>query len=67
MQEHIICGHVHFEVGQLVFRKNFAQSKATEHFFSKLANQYEKGKVVAKHGSSYYELEDMSGKNIGRH
>ncbi|XP_046811956.1 uncharacterized protein LOC124421169 [Lucilia cuprina] len=57
---------VTFDIGQIVYRKNFAQSKAIEHFNSKLANQYEKAKVVAKHGSSYYELQDMTGKNLGK-
>lgn len=57
---------ISFEPGQIVFRRNFAQSKAVDHFNSKLANKFVKAKVIAKHGSCYYELEDMSGKNIGK-
>lgn len=57
---------VTYEPGQVVYRRNFAQSRAKDHFNSKLANQFEKAKIIARHGNCYYELQDMSGKNIGK-
>lgn len=56
---------VNFNIGQVVYRRNFAQSKAIDHFNSKLANQFEKAKIVAKRGLNCYKLQDMSGKDIG--
>ncbi|KAI8116113.1 hypothetical protein CVS40_11758 [Lucilia cuprina] len=56
---------VDFNISQIVFRRNFAQSKADDNFNSKLANQFEKAKIVAKQGQNYYKLQDMSGKDIG--
>lgn len=54
-----------FTVGQLVYRKNMKQSSAAENYNAKLGRQYLPCKVKAKIGSSSYELEDLSGKNLG--
>lgn len=56
---------VKFEVGQIVYRKNFSQSTAIDHYNSKLAPQYLKAKIVSKKGTSYYELQDLKGRNSG--
>lgn len=52
-------------MGQIVYRRNFSQSKAVEHYNSKLANKFEKARIKAKHGTCYYDLEDMNGKYLG--
>lgn len=54
-----------FTVGQLVYRRNMKQSSAAEHYNAKLGRQYLPCKVKGKIGSSSYELEDLSGKNLG--
>lgn len=54
-----------FKVGQQVYRRNFKQSNAGEYYNAKLAPMYLPCKVIAKHGSSSYELEDLEGKNLG--
>lgn len=54
-----------FQVGQQVYRRNFKQSNAGEYYNAKLAPMYLPCKVVAKHGTSSYELEDHDGKKIG--
>lgn len=53
------------KVGQNVYRRNFKQSNAGEYYNAKLAPMYLPCRVVAKHGSSSYELEDSDGKNLG--
>ena len=54
-----------FAVGQQIYRRNFKQSNAGEYYNAKLAPMYLPCRVLAKHGSSSYELEDLEGKNIG--
>lgn len=54
-----------FTVGQQVYRRNFKQSNAGEYYNAKLAPMYLPCRILAKHGSSSYELEDLDGKNIG--
>lgn len=51
--------------GQNVYRRNFKQSNAGEYYNAKLAPMYLPCRVVAKRGSSSYELEDFEGKNLG--
>lgn len=56
---------ISFEVGQEVFRRNFAQSSAEKNFNAKLSPLFIKSKIKEKVGSNYYVLEDFDGKIIG--
>jgi len=56
---------VQFDIGQTVFYRNFAQSKAGEHFNSKLAPKFLKAKVHERRGNCYYELVSLEGKSLG--
>lgn len=56
---------INFEVGQEVFRRNFAQSNAEKNFNAKLSPIFLKAKIKEKVGQHYYILEDMTGKIIG--
>lgn len=52
-------------VGQKVFRRNFSQSSAADAYNAKLGPTYIPCTIVARRGTSSYELIDSSGKNIG--
>lgn len=54
-----------FNVGQEVFRRNFAQSSSEKAFNAKLAPLFIKSRVREKLGQHYYILEDLQGKLIG--
>lgn len=54
-----------FNVGQIVYRRNFAQSNQEKSFNAKLAPVFIKAKVKEKLGRHYYVLEDMDGKLMG--
>lgn len=54
-----------FNIGQEVFRRNFAQSSAEKNFNAKLAPSFLKARIKEKLGSHYYILEDFSGRNLG--
>lgn len=54
-----------FNIGQEVLRRNFVQSSAEKRFNAKLAPLFVKARIKDKLGSSYYLLEDLSGKTIG--
>ncbi|XP_037813201.1 uncharacterized protein LOC119604578 [Lucilia sericata] len=56
---------INFKVGQEVFRKNFAQSKADQKFNAKLSPLYIRARVKDKMGNCYYVLEDIDGKGVG--
>ena len=56
-----------FKAGDVVWKKNFALSKASEFFSSKLAPLYIQCRVVRKTGNSTYDLEDMDGKFLGNY
>jgi len=53
-----------FQPGQEVYRRNFCQSDFAKGFNAKLAKKFIKCRVVKKHGSHLYELEDLTGKRI---
>lgn len=55
---------VTFSIGQIVYRKNFAQSDATKNFNAKLCPRFIKARVKQKIGNCYYVLEDLDGENI---
>lgn len=54
-----------FSVGQTVYKKNLKLSNAQEFYNSKLGSQFLPCTVLAKHGSSSYELMDSEGRSIG--
>lgn len=54
-----------FEIGELVYKKNFFQSNKLKKFNAKLAKIYSTARVIAKIGSNCYELEDEKGVRLG--
>lgn len=54
-----------FVPGQLIYRRNMKLSSAAENYNAKYGRQFLPCRVKIKHGSSSYELEDLTGKNIG--
>lgn len=54
-----------FNIGQVVLRRNFAQSSLVDHFNAKLAPIGVKALVKRKIGNVTYELEDVNGGHIG--
>lgn len=54
-----------FNVGDTVFRRNFAQSNSEKNFNSKLAPVFIKAKVKEKLGNHYYVLADEDGNHTG--
>ncbi|XP_036345664.1 uncharacterized protein LOC118754899 [Rhagoletis pomonella] len=56
---------VKFQIGQVVYRRNFKQSSQVENYNAKLAPKQVKCVVLKIIGNSMYELGDTSGKKIG--
>ena len=56
---------IKFQVGQVVYRKNFKQSDLTKGFNAKLAPTNIKCIVLKTIGNSLYELGNMAGKSLG--
>ncbi|XP_037827746.1 uncharacterized protein LOC119615831 [Lucilia sericata] len=56
---------ISYNVGQFVFRRNFAQSNFEKKFNAKLAPSFLKAKIKEKVGNNYYILEDTERKVIG--
>lgn len=56
---------IQFYNGQVVYRRNFAQSDATKGFNSKLSPIFVKATVKQKLGNCYYVLEDIEGRGSG--
>ncbi|XP_059222061.1 uncharacterized protein K02A2.6-like [Stomoxys calcitrans] len=54
-----------FQVGQEVYRRNFAQSSAEKNFSAKLSPMFIKARVRKKCGNNYYILENLQGKLDG--
>ena len=54
-----------FQVGQQVYRRNFAQSSTEKKFNAKFAPLFVKAEIKEKLGSHYYMLQDMDGKAVG--
>lgn len=59
--------HIEFDVGDVVYKRNFVLSDATKYFSSKLARKYIKCTVFKKISPLIYELLDEKDKNIGRY
>jgi transposase InsO family protein len=53
------------KVNDIVWKKNFALSNASENFSAKLAPKYIKCRITAEKGPNSYELADMNGKSVG--
>lgn len=51
---------------EIVLKKSFRKSDQINKFSAKLASQFEKCRVKKKIGNSTYELEDLSGKRLGK-
>ncbi|XP_075167491.1 uncharacterized protein LOC142239584 [Haematobia irritans] len=56
---------VSYREGQIVFRRNFAQSNASKQVNAKLAPLFIKAKVQSKLGNHYYVLRDIEGESTG--
>lgn len=56
---------ISYNEGQIVYRRNFAQSSAEKNFNAKLAPVFLPSKIRKKVGNVYYELEDLNGKFVG--
>jgi hypothetical protein len=55
-----------YQVGQVVWRKNFRISDATKQYSAKLGNRNIKCRIVERVGSNTYRLKDVdSGKDLG--
>lgn len=66
MSDHIISDLVNeFNIGQIVIRRNFAQSSLARNFNAKLAPTGIRSMVKKRIGNVYYELEDVDGGYIG--
>lgn len=55
----------HFQIGQIVTRRNFAQSNMLKNFCVKLAPTGIKSIIIKKLGNCYFELEDFETKKKG--
>lgn len=64
-QYNLRCKPQSFQIGQEVFRRNFAQSSAEKKFNAKLSPMFIKARVREKVGNNYYVLEDLQGKLDG--
>lgn len=54
-----------YRVGQKVFKRNFRQSSAVEHYNAKYGPLYTPCIIIAKRGSSSYEVADEAGRSLG--
>lgn len=56
---------ISFNVGDIVWKKNFTQSDASKKICAKLLDPFIKCKVKSKAGTNTYVLEDFNGKDLG--
>lgn len=54
-----------YQIGQKVFKRNFRQSSAVEHYNAKYGPLYIPCTIIAKRGSSSYEVADETGRSLG--
>lgn len=59
--------NVEFNVGDIVYKKNYILSDASKFFSAKLAPRFIKCKVLKKISPLIYELLDENDKNVGRY
>jgi len=57
---------VSYTEGQELFRRNFKQSNFQVGYSAKLGPAFIKARVRRKLGNSYYELEDLQGRLVGK-
>lgn len=57
--------HITYQVGDLVWRRNFVQSNALNYFAQKLAPRFVQNVVVKKKSDLIYTLADLNGKGTG--
>lgn len=55
-----------YKIGDIVWRRNFAQSKAGNYFSAKLAPRFVQNRIRERISSTVYLLEDLKGKIIGK-
>ncbi|XP_044572730.1 uncharacterized protein LOC6503773 isoform X1 [Drosophila ananassae] len=58
---------ISYSIGQEVFRRNFKQSSFQTGYNAKLSPAFVKARVRQKLGNSYYDIEDLQGKLVGRY
>lgn len=56
-----------FRAGDIVWKRNYCLSKASDNFCAKLAPLYTQCRVVCRTGSNTYDLADMQGKFLGNY
>lgn len=56
---------VQFNEGEIVWKRNFIQSKAANAMMAKLLDPFIKCKIKKRNGANTYTLEDMNGKELG--
>jgi hypothetical protein len=56
--------NIQFQIGQVVWKKRFRQSKAIDNYNAKLDDLYEPVTIIKRLGS-VYEVKNAQGKNIG--
>uniref|UniRef100_W8AS19 RNA-directed DNA polymerase n=1 Tax=Ceratitis capitata TaxID=7213 RepID=W8AS19_CERCA len=56
---------VRFQIGQVVYRRNFRQSSTIDSYNAKLAPKQVKCIILKVIGNSMYELGDLNGKKVG--
>lgn len=56
---------IEFKVGEIVWKRNFKQSDASNKFCAKLSDPFLKCKIKSKAGTNTYVLEDLDGKELG--
>ena len=58
--------NVTYQVGQEIFRRNFAPTKFERGINSKFLPKFVKGRVRQKIGKALYDIEDLQGRYVGR-
>jgi hypothetical protein len=57
---------IHFQEGQIVYKRCFPLSNAAKFFSAKLSPKYEKCVIERKHSPLVYSLKSMNGKSLGK-
>lgn len=56
---------VEFQIGDIVFKRNYFQSDKAAYYSKKLAPRYQKCRIKGKRSKLVYILEDMTGRDLG--
>lgn len=57
---------VSFNIGDVVWKKNYTLSNAGQYYCSKLAPKFTKCRIIRKISPLVYDLSDLNGKHLGR-